>query len=109
MKPKKHGKYYQITYRCPNYPKLINETFDTEEEANLRIAQIQLEKKLGTLLPPSRFLDPDRARALYRETMTVSQLMTEYVRLYGLSHWSVDTLSCNRHRINDYIDRKSVV
>lgn len=103
MKPKKHGKYYQITYRCPNYPKLINETFDTEEEANLRIAQIQLEKKLGTLLPPSRFLDPDRDRALYRETMTVSQLMTEYVRLYGLSHWSVDTLSCNRHRINDYI------
>lgn len=103
MKPKKHGKRYQITYCCPNYPKLINECFDTEEQANLRIAQIQLQKKLGTLTPPSHLLDPDKDHSLYRETMTVSQLMSEYVKLYGLSHWSVDTLSCNRHRIDDYI------
>lgn len=103
MKPQKHGKRYQITYRCPNYPKLINEYFDSEEEASLRVAQIQLAKKRGTLTPPSYLLDPDRDQALLRETMTVSQLMTEYVKLYGLSHWSVDTLSCNRHRIDDYI------
>ena len=37
MKPKKHGAKYQITYRCPNYPKIINESFDSEEEAYLRI------------------------------------------------------------------------
>lgn len=103
MKATKHGGRYQITYRCPNYPKLINETFSSEEEANLRIAQIQLEKKRGTLLPPAHLVDPDRDRDLFRETVTVAQLMKEYVSLYGLSHWSVGTLSCNQHRIDDYI------
>ena len=103
MKATKCGNQYQITYRCPNYPKLINEYFDCEEEANLRIAQIQLEKKRGTLLPPSHLVDPDRDHALVRETMTIQQLMHEYVTLYGLNHWSEGTLSCNQHRIDDYI------
>ena len=103
MKATKCGNQYQITYRCLNYPKLINEYFDSEEEANLRIAQIQLEKKRGTLLPPSHLVDPDRDHALVRETMTIRQLMHEYVTLYGLNHWSEGTLSCNQHRIDDYI------
>ena len=103
MKATKYGKRYQITYRCPNYPKLINEYFDSEEEANLRIAQIQLEKKRGTLIPPAALVDPDRDQAIYRETITVRQLMEEYVNLYGLNHWSESTLSCNQHRIKDYI------
>ncbi len=103
MKATKCGNQYQITYRCPKYPKLINEYFDSEEEANLRIAQIQLEKKRGTLLPPSDLVDPDRDHALVRETMTVKQLMHEYVKLYGMNHWSEGTLSCNEHRIDDYI------
>lgn len=103
MKPTKIGNLYQITYCCPNYPKLISERFSTQEEANLRIAQIELEKKRGTLLPPAKLVDPDANRALYRETITVKQLMEEYVNLYGLSHWGEATLSCNQHRINDYI------
>lgn len=103
MKPTKIGNLYQITYRCPNYPKLINERFPTIEEANLRIAQIELERKRGTLLPPAELVDPDNTPELYRETITVKQLMEEYVTLYGLSHWGESTLSCNRHRINDYI------
>lgn len=103
MKPKKHGTKYQITYRCPNYPKIINESFDSEEEANLRIAQINLEKKRGTLVPPAHLIDPEQNLDLYRETITVAQLMSEYVSLYGLTHWSEGTLSCNQHRINDYI------
>lgn len=103
MKATKCGNQYQITYRCPKYPKLINEYFDNEEEANLRIAQIQLEKKRGTLLPPSHLVDLDRDHALARETMTVEQLMHEYVMLYGLNHWSESTLSCNQHRIDHYI------
>lgn len=103
MKATKHGSKYQITYRCPNYPKVINETFDSEEEANLRIAQIKLEKKRGTLLPPAHLVDPEHNRDLYRETVTVAQLMAEYVTLYGLTHWSEGTLSCNQHRINNYI------
>lgn len=104
MRPKKHGTKYQITYRCPNYPKVINETFESEEEANLRIAQIQLEKKRGTLVPPAHLIDPEQNLSLYRETITIAQLMVEYVSLlYGLSHWSEGTLSCNQHRIDDYI------
>ena len=29
MKPTKHGNKFRITYRCPNYPDLIHESFDT--------------------------------------------------------------------------------
>ena len=103
MKVVRHGNKYQISYRCPSFPKLINESFDSEEEAELRLAQIKLEKKRGTLTPPSRYIDPDAHLELYRETITVSQLMDEYVTLYGLNHWSEGTLSCNLHRIKDYI------
>jgi integrase len=103
MKAHKHGDKYRITYRCPNYPNIINETFDSEEEANLRIAQIMLEKKRGTLLPPAHLVDPDANPTLARETMTVEQLMSEYVSLYGLNKWSESTLSCNLHRIEHYI------
>ena len=103
MKVKHHGNKYRIDYRCPNFPKLIHESFDTREEAELRLAQIQLEKKRGTLLPPPELVDPDANRDLARETLTVRQLMGEYIEMYGLNHWSEGTLSCNRHRIEDYI------
>jgi integrase len=103
MKVKQHGNRFRIDYRCPNFPKLIHESFDTKEEAELRLAQIKLEKKRGTLLPPPELVDPDADRGLYRETITVRQLMEEYVQMYGLNHWSESTLSCNQHRIDDYI------
>lgn len=103
MKPTKIGNKYQITYRVPNFPKLINERFNTIEEANLRIAQINFDRSQGKLLPPPELVDPEYNRELYRETITVKQLMEEYVNLYGLKHWSEGTLSCNVHRINDYI------
>lgn len=103
MKAVKHGNRYRIHYRCPGYPKLIVESFETLEEANLRIAEVELAKKRGTLLPPAEKTDPDGNTAVTRETMTVAQLMEEYVNLYGLSRWSEGTLSCNQHRINNYI------
>lgn len=103
MKATKIGHLYQITYRCPNFPRLINERFPTEEEANLRIAQVELERKQGKLLPPPELVDPERQHNLYKQTITVKQLMAEYVSLYGLNHWSAGTLSCNQHRIDDYI------
>lgn len=103
MKPTKHGNKFRITYRCPNYPDLIHESFDTEEEANLRIAQILLEKKNNKLLPPASVVDPDANHVLAQETMTVSQLLDEYVNLYGLNHWSESTLSSTMHRITHYI------
>lgn len=104
MKPIKHGKKFRITYRCPSYPDLIHESFDSEEEANLRISQILLEKKRGTLLPPPALVDADAQPELARETMTVAQLMEEYVNLYGLNHWSESTLSSTMHRITHYIN-----
>ena len=103
MKPEKHGKKYRVSYRCLNFDRIIHETFDTKEEAELRIAEIQLKRKQGVLLPPANLVDPDADHDLARETMTVAQLMDEYVNLYGLSHWSESTLSANRHRIDDYI------
>ena len=103
MKATKYGNRYQITYRCPGFPRIINEYFDTLEEAELRISCIKLEKKRGTLTPPAQYLDSRSDPALLREKMTVSMLMQEYLTMYGLNHWSESTLSCNRHRINDYI------
>ena len=38
MKPTKHGNKFRITYRCPNYPDLIHESFDTEEEDEASIS-----------------------------------------------------------------------
>jgi integrase len=84
-----------ITYRVPDYEKPFSEYFDTEEAANLRIAQIELDKKLGTFRPP-------RA-ARKRRHITVAQLMEDYVKLYGVNQWSVGTLSDSQHRINHYI------
>lgn len=103
MKAQPHGNRFQITYRCTGYPKLIFETFDTLEEANLRIAEILLLKKQGKLTPPLDLLDPDSNKNLFQEAITVRRLMDEYVRLYGTAHWSAGTMSCNLHRINDYI------
>lgn len=81
MKVTQHGNRFRIDYRCPNFPKVIHESFDSREEAELRLAQIKLEKKRGTLLPPARLVDPDADHSMARETMTVSQLLEEYVRL----------------------------
>lgn len=103
MKAQKCGKKYRIEYRHPDIKNPIHESFDTEEEANLRIAQIELDKKLGTFTPPQKYIDGNSPASLLRETMTVAQLMEEYVNRYGLLHWSSGTLSCNRHRIEDYI------
>lgn len=103
MKPVKHGNKWRIPYRCPGYPKPINESFDSLEEAWLRIAEINLAKKRGTLRPPAHLADLEKRPEMARETMTVEQLMTEYLNVYGINHWSPSTLSCNQHRIRDYI------
>ena len=102
MKARKVGNKYIITYRCPGYPIVVNESFDTQEAADLRITQIAIEKKEVTLRPPIKD-DALGCKGLHRETITVDQPLDEYIELYGLKHWSEGTLSCNLHRINDYI------
>ena len=56
MKAKKCGKRYRITYRHPDIQSTIHESFDSEEAANLRIAQIELDKKMGSFTPPKNTL-----------------------------------------------------
>lgn len=102
MEIKKNHNKYQIYYRCPNFPKTIYESFDSYEEANLRAAQIELDKKNGTLRPPAKYVMPDQEE-LRREIMTVRELLDEYVNLYGLNHWSERTLTGTLHRIEHYI------
>lgn len=103
MKPHLHGKKWEIIYRCPGYDKPFRESFPTWEEANLRAAQITLDKKLGRLAPPVEYIDPDKDTANYRKNATVAMLMDEFVNVYGKTQWAGNTASCYRTRINYYI------
>ena len=103
MNPRKKGNQYEIVYRCPGFQKPFCERFETLEEANLRIAQIEEQKKLGNLKPSSKLLYGKNYRAPNRQ-ITVRELMEEYVSLYGLNHWGDSFLSANRHRIDHYIN-----
>lgn len=103
MKPRLHGKKWEIAYRCPGYEKTFFESFDTEEEAALRAAQISLDRKLGRLVPPVEKMDPDHDLAAFRKQVTVARLMDEYINVYGKTQWSGNTASCYRARTARYI------
>ena len=95
MKPRKKGKKWEVAYYIPGYQKTYTERFDTEAEANLRCAQLELDKQLGQLSPPTK-----------KESVrpkTVAELLDEYVELYGTAHWGDSYYSYTRHRIDDYI------
>ena len=95
MKARKKGKKFEVQYRCAGYSTTFSERFDSQEEADLRIAQIAIEKKLGTFHPPVKY------GKNYNPTM--KELLKEFVELYGVNHWGDSFLSCSQHRINDYI------
>ena len=97
MKVRKKGQQYEISYCCPGYDKPVYERFQTMEDASIRCAEIELARKRGDLRPPKKAEKP-RATLL-----TVSELMDEYVTLYGLNHWGDSYLSMSRHRIEHYI------
>ncbi len=100
MKPRKKGKQYEVSYRCPGSPKQYSEYFPTLAEANRRVVQIQCERADGTFRPPDAF--PAKAGTQKRD-ITVGELMDEYVQVYGLDHWGDSYLSYSRHRIEHYI------
>ena len=102
MKPRKKGQQYEISYRCPGYAKPFYERFSTPEEANLRIAQIELDKSRGDLHPPKELLL--KCSAVKERPITVRQLLDEFVQHYGLNHWGDSYLSDNIHRIEHYIN-----
>ena len=97
MKPRKKGQQYEISYRCPGYDKPVYERFSTLDEANVRCAEIDLARARGELRPPTRTAAPAKM------FLTVSELLDEYVQLYGLNHWGDSYLSYSRHRIEHYI------
>ena len=101
MRPRKKGQQYEICYRCPGYTKPIYERFPTYEAANLRIAQIEYEKSIGEFHPPKQ--TPIQTKRAQKKFITVSELLDEYVQVYGLNHWGDSFLSCNLHRIEHYI------
>lgn len=101
MRPRKKGQQYEICYRCPGYTKPIYERFPTYEAANLRIAQIEYEKSIGEFRPPKQTLI--QTKRAQKKLITVSELLDEYVQVYGLNHWGDSFLSCNLHRIEHYI------
>lgn len=45
MNPRKKGNKWEVQYRVPGYPKAFYERFDTEVEARLRCAQIEIARK----------------------------------------------------------------
>ncbi len=55
MIARKKGNKYEIQYRCKGYSNVFSERFDTQEQADLRIAQINLERKMGTFHPPAKY------------------------------------------------------
>lgn len=103
MKPRKRGKQWEISYRCPGLTKPIYERFPSLEAAKLRVAEIEYEKSQGVLRPPKR-LPFGQERQTSKKYITVSELMDEYVQLYGLNHWGDSYLSYSRHRIEHYIN-----
>lgn len=104
MKPRKKGKQWEISYRCPGHSKPIYERFSSLELANIRIAEIEYDRSRGQLRPPVVTpLSKDTVRPK-KSLVTVAELMDEYVQLYGLNHWSESTLSDSQHRIDDYIE-----
>ena len=93
--PRKKGNKWEISYRVRGYSKTFSERFDSLEEANLRSAEIEIEKKRGTLRPP------EVSKSI--KLLTVAEFMDEYVQTYGVTHWGDSYLSANRHRIEHYI------
>lgn len=80
MKPRKKGQQYEISYRCPGYPKPFYERFSSFEEANLHIAQIEYEKSLGVFQPPKPV--PTAVRAVRKKYITVGELMDDCPSLW---------------------------
>lgn len=66
------------------------ETFQTLQEAKARKAEIEYSQQLGTFTIPN--------------CTTVSELLSEYVSLYGKTKWSISAYTANTALISHYIE-----
>ena len=95
MKAKQRWNRWEIVYRVPGYDRTFSEHFDTEEAANLRIAEIELAKREGKLKPPGKLAKT--------HPITVGEFLDEFVEKYGANHWGDSYYSVSLHRIEHYI------
>ncbi len=65
------------------------ETFDTNTEAKKRKAQIEYEQEAGTFIAPT--------------AKTITDLLSEYMNIYGVNTWAMSTYEGKRSLINNYI------
>ena len=66
------------------------ETFNTNAEAKKRKVQIEFEQDTGTFILPS--------------AKTVSELIEEYMSIYGVNTWAMSTYEARRSLIFNYIN-----
>ncbi len=95
MKAKQRWNRWEIVYRVPGYDRIFSERFDTEEAANLRIAEIELAKRQGKLKPPGKLAKT--------RPITLGEFLDEFVEKYGSNHWGDSYYSVSLHRIEHYI------
>ena len=87
---------WDINYHIPGYSKTFCESFDTKEEADLRVAEIALERSRGTLRPPEKEI-------CKKHTKTLSEYLDEYIENYAATHWGDSQYSVCTKQIRDYI------
>ena len=66
------------------------ETFATNAEAKKRKVQVEFEQEMGTFIVPT--------------SKTVSELLEEYISIYGVNSWSMSTYEARRGLILNYIN-----
>lgn len=66
------------------------EPYDTEEEANARIVEIEYKQQVNSFIAPNK--------------ITVSQFLEDFVKLYGTKKWGPNTYDSNMGLINNYIN-----
>ena len=86
---------WTITYRIRGYDTVYEESFSSEVEANMRAAELMLERERGTLRPPEK-----EAR---KKNITLTEYLDEYVDNYGSSHWGDSQYGVVTKQFRDYV------
>lgn len=84
---------YSVVYNCTDENGVKRqkwETFSTNAEAKKRKAQIEYEQSTGTFIPPT--------------AKTLSELLDEYVSIYGVNTWALSTYEGRKGLIDNYIN-----
>lgn len=104
---RKHGNKWEVQYRICGHKKPFSERFDSEEEANLRKAQVEFDAKKGRLAPPAtvKSVNPLTRTELEksRKTITLGELMERYMRDHGEKNMTPSCFANTQTRIERHI------